>query len=511
MSTKQKKQVFSVCFVLAMSGIFFVLQPSDILHAKEKEISINNNAQKTYKRDVTLSINAPVGTTQMKLSNTVSFTDASWELYVPTKKWQVSLGKGVKVVYVRFKDAKGKESDVFYTDMIELDIPDEMTVYMNIDTEKKSIDTRNVLLSIQFSSGIEKMFISNDTNFTDFSSYTPTSEIPWILSSGSGKKTVYIQFLDANGAKKTISDTIEYKEPLGTLSPGTLLKSVNSSLYYLGFDGKIHPFLHSAVFHSWYDDMSTVKINKISKAALKKYTVGKAMCIRGGTWIVKFQNFPQLYAVETGCQLFPIRSEVEAHVLYGPDWKKRIVVLDDIESGMYKTYYRGVQDVENDIVDKDADGVDKETEEFYGSSDSLPDTDGDGLSDIEEIFVWFTEPTIGDTDENGLSDAQDVISTYIAQGGKIDVPEVYMYPSGHVFEDRISHWYYISYADHLIYFLSKKTSDFVYTSNKIIDRFVSLSSPYIFYTHRKGWYVEATSFDFLFPTLITDKNLLYVL
>lgn len=513
MQNRAKNQVVLAYMMSVCIGVFvFAFALHSPVDAAQKKISIENNALKTSDRDVSLAF-FPDNETEvwmMQVSNDIAFTDAPWKPYVKTKKWTIGYGSGVKSVYVRFKNVDEQVSNIFH-DTIELDVPKEMNISVQINKNAKETKNRNTTLTITYSKGVEEMFISNTEDFSVFDGQSVHTSVPWVLTEGSGEKTVYVQFRDANNNTKTVSDTITYKEPPGTIAGGTLIQAAGSSIYYLGFDGQIHPFLNSAVFHSWYDDMSTVKIKKISKVALKKYSVGKAMCVRGGTWIVKFQNFPQLYAVETGCQLFPIRSEVEAYILYGPDWNKRVVVLDDIDSGMYKTYYRGVQDIENEILDKDADGVDKETEEFYGTSDSLPDTDGDGLSDIEEILVWFTEPTIGDTDENGLSDAQDVISTYLAQGGKIDVPEVYMYPSGHVFEDRDSHWYYMSYADHLIYFLSKKISDHVYTSNKIIDRFVPLSSPYISYTPRKGWHVEATSFDFLFPTLITDKHLLYVL
>jgi len=38
----------------------------------------------------------------------------------------------------------------------------------------------------------------------------------------------------------------------------------------------------------------------------------------------------------------------------------------------------------------------------------LFDTDGDYLSDYEEIFVYFTNPFFADSDEDGLSDLDEV-------------------------------------------------------------------------------------------------------
>ncbi len=509
MAFVSKKQVFLVVSLLLISVAFFVVPSPMELHAKEKEIVINKNVSKTYKREVTLSLNAPDGTSEMKLSNDVFFPNAKWEKYAATKKWTVPVGKGMKSVYVRFKDSKGKVADVFYHDFIALDIPDKMTVAMAINENDDSVKTRNVSLEIEYSAGIEKMFISNDATFTDFNSYTPTDKIPWILSNGSGEKTVYMQFLDANGDTTTISDKIEYTEPLGTLPPGTLMKSNGTSIYYLGFDGKIHPFLHSAVFHSWYANMNAVKIKNISPVALKQYNVGKPICVRGGTWLVRFQNFPQLYAVETGCRLFPLRSEVEAHILHGSAWKQRVITLNNLESGTYSTYDRGVNDPDNEIKDFDNDGLDVETEKTYGTSDTLPDTDGDGLSDIEEVFAWFTDPTNADTDENGVGDMKDVLDTYVIPGQSTDMSDVYMYPSELVLHSGGK--YYMNYSDHLMYFLAKKVSDSAFTTNKFIKRFIVGSSPFIPVSPRSGWHIKANSHILKNPSLVNSYGNLQAL
>ncbi len=56
-------------------------------------------------------------------------------------------------------------------------------------------------------------------------------------------------------------------------------------------------------------------------------------------------------------------------------------------------------------VDQDADGLDIEQENQLGTSDLDSDTDGDGLSDYDEVFVYGTDPTRADTDGDGLSDS----------------------------------------------------------------------------------------------------------
>jgi hypothetical protein len=59
-------------------------------------------------------------------------------------------------------------------------------------------------------------------------------------------------------------------------------------------------------------------------------------------------------------------------------------------------------------VDKDQDGLDADQESQCGTSDSNLDSDGDGLSDYEEVFVYHTDPANWDTDGEGLSDGAEV-------------------------------------------------------------------------------------------------------
>ncbi len=58
--------------------------------------------------------------------------------------------------------------------------------------------------------------------------------------------------------------------------------------------------------------------------------------------------------------------------------------------------------------DKDNDGLGKCEEEKLGTSLRNPDTDGDGLTDGEEVRVYKTNPLLADTDLDGLSDFDEV-------------------------------------------------------------------------------------------------------
>jgi hypothetical protein len=57
--------------------------------------------------------------------------------------------------------------------------------------------------------------------------------------------------------------------------------------------------------------------------------------------------------------------------------------------------------------DEDGDGLTAEQEAALGTDPARSDTDGDGLLDGEEFFLYFTDPLAQDTDEDGLPDAED--------------------------------------------------------------------------------------------------------
>ena len=58
--------------------------------------------------------------------------------------------------------------------------------------------------------------------------------------------------------------------------------------------------------------------------------------------------------------------------------------------------------------DRDGDQLPDMDEMRYGTSYLNPDSDGDGLSDYEELKIYFTDPNNADTNGNGISDAEEV-------------------------------------------------------------------------------------------------------
>lgn len=109
---------------------------------------------------------------------------------------------------------------------------------------------------------------------------------------------------------------------------GDLIKMEGlSSVYYLGADGKRYVFPNETTYFSWYSDFSSVKT--IPQSELESYPLGANVTIRPGTYLVKIQTDPKVYAVEPGGNLVWIPDEATAKALYGDNWASRVVDVPD--------------------------------------------------------------------------------------------------------------------------------------------------------------------------------------
>lgn len=73
-----------------------------------------------------------------------------------------------------------------------------------------------------------------------------------------------------------------------------------------------------------------------------------------------------------------------------------------------------------DTIDSDTDNLSDEEEERSGTNPQNWDTDGDTLSDGDEVLIWHTSPTNPDTDNDGYADGVEVKNGFNPNGpGKI--------------------------------------------------------------------------------------------
>lgn len=456
-----KKQYLFFGLLVIGSFIFFSV---DIVWASPY-VSINQNQSETKVRKVDIYLEGPSNTHIMMISNRADFNDGVWIPYQTYKQWYLTPGAEAKTVYVKFALKNGTIS-ASYSDSIKLSPPANMEVGFKINNNATETSQRIVSLLISWSLGVEEMRVSNTSDFGLADWIGIDNDLSWVLSNGSDKKTIYIQFKDSNGFVKTVSKDIKYNQPVHYISEGTLLKGVSTAVYYLGYDGKLHPFFNSAIYHSWYPSFNNIL--RVSNAKIKEYQVGVPVCVRPGTWILKFTASNRLYTVEPGCVLRQLRSEIEAQIIYGKDWKKRVVTLDSILQGYYKKIDLTAS---GSVIDDDKDGLEKSLEDEYGTSDNDQDSDGDSLSDFEEVNYWFTDPALSDTDEDGKKDGKEILSGYSPLGpGKItSIPSgTYTFPLGSLVRGKASSDLY--YRQYNGQYFKVKTDSF--NSNGFQNRFI---------------------------------------
>ncbi len=90
---------------------------------------------------------------------------------------------------------------------------------------------------------------------------------------------------------------------------------------------------------------------------------------------------------------------------------KQIKAVQETENGTLESEPLVIANGEDGIVctwlDSDNDGLADLMEKAFGTAPENPDTDGDGLTDYEEVYITGTNPLKYDTDENGINDADD--------------------------------------------------------------------------------------------------------
>ncbi len=121
------------------------------------------------------------------------------------------------------------------------------------------------------------------------------------------------------------------------LENGDLIRAQGSTTVYVyTSDGYRHAFFSELHFKTWYSDFSNVKT--IPASQLAAITLGKNMRVRSGTWLIKIQSDPKVYAVEPGGIIRWVSSEAVAQALYGSQWAHRVI---DVDVSRFVDYYIG--------------------------------------------------------------------------------------------------------------------------------------------------------------------------
>lgn len=107
-----------------------------------------------------------------------------------------------------------------------------------------------------------------------------------------------------------------------------LIKLADSdAVYVIGDDGKRHPFPNEVTFYSWgysFDDVITV-----DAAVMSSYLIGSSVTVKPGSYLVKMQSVPKVYAVAPNHTLRWIDSEATAIEVYGAGWANEVIDISD--------------------------------------------------------------------------------------------------------------------------------------------------------------------------------------
>src|SRR3989339_780654 len=173
-------------------------------------ITINSGDEITNSLEATLTLSASdalSGVTSMMISESSSFTGASWESYSTTKAYTLTSSDGTKTVYVKFKDAAGNESSV-YSDTIILDTTDpEGPVVIESPTSNEYTNSQTITLELSGTDELTEvvlMMICENESFEGCSWETYSTTKEFILSSGDGDKILYVKYQDGAGNESAI-------------------------------------------------------------------------------------------------------------------------------------------------------------------------------------------------------------------------------------------------------------------------------------------------------------------
>jgi hypothetical protein len=409
---------------------------------QEGYLIINDEDAETANPSVNLQIGLPKNVRRMRISNSLPLDTVEWRKTAGSLRWRLTDGLGPKTVYAQFEyteldtNREYKKSNIFQDSIMVVNRVVEKPDFTINNGARETTDPRVTLL-FTYPPGTRSFLVSNTSTFVGGVWRTPRQAVPWTLENRSGTHTVFVQFFTLNQTTTTVKHAITYKPSVSaqrpqvranTLVPGVVTKDTEGRMFYVGHDGLLH-LMSRTVFDSWFPSEESVQT--VTPAEVNRYTIGTPVCVRPGTWLVKFPGDARVFAVSYGCRLHHIRSETEAYLLYGSQWLGRLVQLPVTDRSLY-TIVPGNGSVLA-VSDFDGDGLDTDTETEFGSNDRRSDSDNDKLSDYEEVVYWLTNPTKADTNGNGVSDGDDIIAGRSpTTGGKLrSLPKnSYTYPYG---------------------------------------------------------------------------------
>ncbi|MFZ2681770.1 MAG: hypothetical protein WAZ14_01615 [Patescibacteria group bacterium] len=131
-----------------------------------------------------------------------------------------------------------------------------------------------------------------------------------------------------------------------------LIKLASSdAVYVIGDDGKRHPFPNEVTFTSW--GYSFADVETVDSTTMASYLIGGSVTVKPGTYLVKIQSVPKVYAVAPNRTLRWIYTEDIAIELFGEQWASEVI---DVSDAFWPDYQSG------ELINSASDLVGWETE-----------------------------------------------------------------------------------------------------------------------------------------------------
>lgn len=177
------------------------------------------------------------GASEMMLSNYADFRDGRWEPYKPQALWTFLDGEGKKVLYARFKDLAGNESEVVSASVI-LDRTPPAEPMVRIKAENSVYDSINQVtllrdeakvVDLEFTCEDAKfMMVSNQSNFyaASWQLYTPKVTGYELGGAEDGYRTVYVKFMDK---ARNVTEAVKDRVMVDTQPPNNCQITINNN------------------------------------------------------------------------------------------------------------------------------------------------------------------------------------------------------------------------------------------------------------------------------------------
>jgi len=126
------------------------------------------------------------------------------------------------------------------------------------------------------------------------------------------------------GVAAFVAPLVASAETTVTLTAGDVIKGASTKdVFVYAADGKRYAFPSDAVYFSWYKNWSIVKT--VPDTQIASISMGKGgVPFRAGTYLIKVNTDPKVYAVEPNGAIRWIETAEIAKALYGANWAKTV-------------------------------------------------------------------------------------------------------------------------------------------------------------------------------------------